>query len=74
MKTQKDYVLEHLERGWSITSLEAWDKYGISRLSDIVYKLRKEGYNIETEMVEGRTKMGADAIYGTYRLIKEQQR
>lgn len=71
MKTQKDLVLEHLERGWSITSLEAWDKYGISRLSDIILKLRREGYHIDTEMVDGRTKLGAETRYGTYRLVVE---
>lgn len=68
MKSQKDIVLEHLERGWSITSLEAWEKYGISRLSDIILKLRRSGYNISTEMVKGRTKLGAETCYGTYRM------
>jgi hypothetical protein len=71
MKSQKDLVLEHLERGWSITSLEAWQMYGISRLSDIILKLRRSGYNIETTMVESKTKLGHEARYGTYRMVKE---
>lgn len=72
MKTQKEIVLEHLERGFSITSLEAWEKYGCSRLADIIYKLRKEGYHIDAEMVKAKTKLGHDTTYATYMMRKEQ--
>lgn len=68
-KSQRELILEHLERGWSITSLEAWEKYGCSRLADVIFKLRKEGYRIDSEMTEGRTKMGASTRYATYRLV-----
>lgn len=69
-KSQKELVLEHLQRGWSITSLEAWEKYGCSRLADVIFKLRKEGYRIDSEMTNGRTKLGAETQYATYRLVQ----
>ena len=68
-KTQKELILEHLERGWSITSHEAWEKYGCSRLADVIFKLRKEGYRIDSEMTEGKTRLGAETHYATYRLV-----
>lgn len=71
-KSQKQLVLEHLERGFSITSLEAWEKYGCSRLACIIHNLRKEGYDIEREMVCSKTKLGHDATYAVYRLKKEE--
>lgn len=38
-KTQK--VLEHLQRQGSITSLEAIELYGATRLSGIIYNLKR---------------------------------
>lgn len=42
-------VTAHLESGHSITPIEALDMYGSFRLSGIISKLRKRGYNIRTE-------------------------
>ena len=48
--TQKNAVLEHLKRNGTITSLEAIDLYGATRLSGIIYNLKhKDGYNIISE-------------------------
>lgn len=69
-KSQKELVLEHLQRGWSITSLEAWEKYGCSRLADVIFKLRKEGYRIDSEMTDGITRLGMETHYATYRLVQ----
>ena len=33
-----------------LTPLDFWQKLGIYRASDVVYKLRKDGYTIRTEM------------------------
>lgn len=51
MKSQTTMVLEHLEEYGSITSKEAYDKYGIQRLSSIIYLLRKNGVIIATEKI-----------------------
>lgn len=50
-KTQK--VLEHLKKHGKITSLEAIDLYGATRLSAIIYNLRHK-YNLRIESVERR--------------------
>ena len=67
-RTQKDMVLDYLKHGRSLTSLKAWELFGISRLSSIIHRLRKEGYHIETETIEGKTRLGLDARYGAYRM------
>lgn len=51
MKSQTTMVLEHLEEYGSITSKEAYDKYGIQRLSSVIYLLRKSGVIIATEKI-----------------------
>lgn len=63
-------VLEYLQRNKSITSMEAWEKFHATRLADVIFKLRKRGYNIVTQSCNGKNN------YGTYtyaRYILEDQ-
>lgn len=62
-KTQK--VLEHLQKHGSITSFEAIDLYGATRLSAIIYNLRKI-YTIESINSECTDRYGNTAKYSTY--------
>lgn len=45
--SQREQIQKHLIRYGSITSKKAAEKYGISRLSSIIFRLRKH-YYIET--------------------------
>lgn len=63
-KTQK--VLEHLQNKGTITSLEAIEHYGATRLSAIIYNLRKRGYNIQTVDVPFVDRFGTQSVYGKY--------
>lgn len=64
--TKTHMVLDHLKKHGSITSLEAIDNYGATRLSAIIFNLRKQGYNIETVDVKGIDRYGNSVIYGKY--------
>lgn len=46
--SQKDVIEMHLKRRGHITQLEANKKYGISRLSAVIFDLRQEGLRIVT--------------------------
>jgi len=46
--SQKARILKHLERYGKIDPLKAWTNYGVYRLSDVIFRLRKDGYEIET--------------------------
>lgn len=62
-------VRNHLIRNGSITSQEAWQRYGITRLSAVIFKLRKKIeplMDIKTEMVYGRDRYGQPCQYGRY--------
>lgn len=51
--SKKAKVLKYMQthrRG--ITGIEALQKFGLYRLSDAIFKLRNEGYNIVTDMIE----------------------
>jgi len=49
--TQDKLVLGHLIAKGHITSWDAITEYGITRLAAVICRLRKQGYQIETEMV-----------------------
>ena len=51
--TKIDAVYLHLKRHGHITSWEAIKLYKATRLADIVYKLKAQGFNIYTVMVDG---------------------
>lgn len=49
--SQEEKVLNHLKAHGEITSWTAIMDYGITRLSARIFKLREQGYQIETEIV-----------------------
>jgi hypothetical protein len=51
--TKIDAVYLHLKKHKHITSWEAIKLYKATRLADIVYKLKAQGFKIVTLMVEG---------------------
>ena len=61
-------VLQWLEANASISSMEAIQNFGATRLSAIIFNLRKRGYNIETVMVDGRDRFGNQMRYARYYL------
>ena len=59
METQKELILKHLQEHGSITSMEAFTLFGATRLSAIIYDLRrKDGYNITSELEKVKTRQG----------------
>lgn len=61
-KSQAQIIKEHLEKYGSITSMEAFEKYRITRLSGRIFDLRDMGFAILTDMT---TKNGK--TFATYR-------
>lgn len=58
----RDHLLEH----GSITSWEAINHYGATRLSAIIFDLRKKGYDIRTIMREETDRYGNTCQYANY--------
>lgn len=66
MRGSKARLLSHFERFGAITSLEAFQKYGITRLSARIFDLRLLGYKIDTVMIDGTNRYGEPVRYGKY--------
>ena len=69
--TQKDMVLRHLQDFGSITSMEAFNDYGITRLSDVIFRLRNEGFKINTNDETRKNRYGVLTTYARYTLDKK---
>lgn len=69
--SQKAKVLNHLQNHRCITSMEAFAKYGATRLSAIIFDLKKEGYLIKTTSVTRRNQEGNSCTYAEYSLMTE---
>lgn len=68
--TQEKEVLDYLRKIGSITSWEAIVEFGATRLSAIIYNLRKKGYNIETNDVIVKNRYGNATVIAKY-VLKE---
>lgn len=63
--TQEQTVLKHLRRYGRITNIDAINKYAIFRLSEMIRRLRIQGYPIYTEWVQNKK---TKVRYGVYRM------
>ena len=70
-KCARDEIIRHLRKHKSITSYEAIKKYGVTRLSGVIYVLRERGFVIETEIKCGKNRYGHISNYAIYHLIKD---
>ena len=66
VKSQSDAVLWHLKTYGSITSYEAIKEYGATRLADLIYKHKKNGYDIESIPVKKKTRFGRNTTISKY--------
>lgn len=64
-------ILHHLKTCKGITSKEAFELYGVTRLSAIIFNLRKAGFNIQSITRTGKTRYGLPCHFSEYRLKKD---
>ena len=68
-KSQKSEILRYMQTHKGITSIQAFERFGITRLADIIYKLRQEGFEIETEQLTHKNRYGHVVNYARYSLV-----
>lgn len=69
-KTQHSEVLNYLQKNKKgLTSMEAFEKFGATRLSAIIFNLRHDGYNIITEDKVVKTRYGTKTSVANYKMV-----
>ncbi len=66
--TQSEMVRKYIEDFGSITPAEAFVDLGVYRLSACIFKLRRNGLAISTEMEESTNRYGKTSRYARYRI------
>lgn len=66
--SQTDMILKHLLDFGNITTWEAFKEYGITRLSDKIYQLRKKGYEISNYQMSSINRYGKKINFVKYML------
>lgn len=67
--TQREQILKHLQNHGSITSMEAFSDYGVTRLSAVIFDLRRDGHNIISHMICTKNRYGEPTHFAKYELI-----
>jgi len=71
--TQQKTVERHLKDFGHITTWIAFTDYGVTRLSQYIMLLRKEGMNIHSEPTSKTNRYGKPVNFVTYQLVKEEK-
>ncbi len=67
--TQHKLILAHLDTYGSITPMEAFGEYGITKLATRISELRRQGVLISGEMIEGKNRFGETVHFMRYRRV-----
>lgn len=70
--TQAARFLAAMLAGRQINPLASWVEFGIYRTSDVVLRLRKAGWPIDTDDLPVKNTFGEDCVVGLYSLAPEE--
>lgn len=71
--SQCDMVVDYINEFGSITSLDAFREFGATRLSGIIYNLKKQGYKIKSVDEGSLNRYGRMVYYARYSFEEEEK-
>lgn len=74
MSSQINDILYHLKSGKPITSMQAYELYGCTRLPSRIFDLREMGYNITSITRKEINRYGNVSSFAEYRLVDSIQK
>lgn len=66
MRGSKVAILKYMKENNGITSKEAFEEFGVTRLAACIFDLRQKGYLIDTLMLETTTRFDELTRYAKY--------
>ena len=66
--TQKEQILDYLNRFKTITPMEAFADLGITKLATRVSEMRREGIEFNIETIKSKNRFGKPVWYAKYSL------
>jgi hypothetical protein len=68
--TQNDIIKNHLKKHKTITTMQAFNKYGVTRLASRILELRESGMKISGYMIPVKNRLGEKVKVKKYYLGK----
>lgn len=59
-------LLDYMLKGNHITSMQAFELFGCTRLSSYIYFYKKSGYNVKSKLLLGRNRYKESTVYSEY--------
>lgn len=72
--TQNDMVLHYMKKTGGISSKEAFEQLGITRLSARIFELKQSGVKIGKKACKARNRFNAPVFYDWYYIEKEGEK
>lgn len=69
---QKRKIINWLEKGRTLTTMEAFTRFGITKLTTRISELRRDGYDIVGETKYGTDRDGNKVRFNVYHLEKQE--
>lgn len=66
--SQKQRILNYLERGHTLTRLNSWELLGVLECPARICELKQDGYDIKTERMTIKNKFGEKVSIAKWRL------
>ncbi len=70
MGKQQQRVLNYMNEFGSISSLEAFKDLGVTRLSAVIFCLKRKGYNIASKTEACKNRYGEPVRFSRYSVVK----
>lgn len=64
--TQKEMVIDFIMENGSITTWQAFEEFGITRLAARIADIRKDGHEVHSETVQTKNRYGKPSHYTRY--------
>lgn len=68
--SQTKAIREYLVAGNTLTSMQAYEIFGCTRLAAVIHRLKKSGLDIITVWQTGRTRYDTTASFTAYKINK----
>ena len=72
--TQIEMIKNHLRTVGEITSMDAFREYGCTRLAAVIFKIKKQGWNILSVDETGKNRFGNSVTYTRYVLVVDGEK
>lgn len=71
--TQCNRILDYMRQFGSISTLEAFNDLGVARLASRIHDLKRQGYNIISEIKTSKNRYGENTSFKVYKLAEEEK-